>query len=128
MKSLDVTIYSTIMGTILMMPAAGVEWAQGNLHFSSHMFSWILLIVVAFFGQGLAGIWWNKGISVVGASTSAMFMNIPPFIAILVAFIVLGDPIRITQIAGGILIVIGVAVSNKKLANKEIPYKSINMS
>lgn len=112
MKSLDLTIYSTIMGTVLMLPAAGIEWAEGSLHFSTRLLSWILLVVVALFGQGLAGIWWNQGISVVGASASAMFMNIPPFVAIVVAFLALGDPIRIAQIAGGLLIVIGVTVSN----------------
>ncbi len=121
MNSTDVTIYSTIIGTILLIPATGIEWAQGDLHFGSSLFSWTILIVLALIAQGMAGLWWNKGISVVGASTSAMFMNIPPFVAILVAFIVLGDPIRLTQIAGGVLIVIGVAVSNRRHAGKVIP-------
>lgn len=121
MKSIDVTIYSTLIGTVLLFPAAGVEWAQGQLHASGGPFTWAMLIVVALIAQGLAGLWWNQGISVTGASTSAMFMNIPPFVAILVAYVALGDPIRPSQIAGGALIVIGVAVSNKKLADKAIP-------
>jgi drug/metabolite transporter (DMT)-like permease len=122
MSSFDVTIYATVLGTIFMTPAAVIEFAQGDLLASTHSLSWIILICVAIFGQGLAGFWWNQGISVVGASTSSMFMNIPPFVAILVAFLVLGDPIQIVQIAGGILILIGVAVSNKKLTPKTITY------
>jgi drug/metabolite transporter (DMT)-like permease len=122
MSSFDVTIYATVLGTIFMTPAAVIEFAQGDLLASTHSLSWIILICVAVFGQGLAGFWWNQGISVVGASTSSMFMNIPPFVAILVAFLVLGDPIQIVQIAGGILILIGVAVSNKKLTPKTITY------
>jgi drug/metabolite transporter (DMT)-like permease len=43
-----------------------------------------------------------------------MFMNIPPFIAIIVSFFALGDPIRAAQIAGGILILAGVAIANMK--------------
>ncbi|MDG0791722.1 DMT family transporter [Cohnella ginsengisoli] len=120
MKSIDVTIYSTLIGTALLFPAAGVEWAQGQQHAGGSPFTWAMLVFVALIAQGLAGLWWNQGISVAGASTSAMFMNIPPFVAILVAYAALGDPIRLTQIAGGALIVIGVAVSNKKLADKAI--------
>lgn len=121
MKSIDVTIYSTLIGTALLFPAAGVEWAQGHLHASGSPFTWATLIVVALIAQGLAGLWWNQGISVAGASTSAMFMNIPPFVAILVAYVALGDPIMLSQIAGGALIVIGVAVSNKKRADRALP-------
>ncbi|CAI6086768.1 hypothetical protein COHCIP112018_05168 [Cohnella sp. JJ-181] len=125
MPSADVTIYSTLIGTILLMPAAGVEWAQGHLHASGSAATWAMLIVVALIAQGLAGLWWNQGISRVGASTSAMFMNIPPFVAILVAYIALGDPIRLAQMAGGVLIVIGVAVSSKKPAGKAVPVHTV---
>jgi drug/metabolite transporter (DMT)-like permease len=45
-----------------------------------------------------------------------MFMNIPPFVAIVIAYLVLGDSIRVSQIAGGILILAGVAVSNRRKA------------
>jgi drug/metabolite transporter (DMT)-like permease len=118
MSSYDVTIYSTVIGTVLMSPAAAFEVIHGQMHISYHVLEWLLLVSVAIVGQGLAGFWWNQGISVVGASTSSMFMNIPPFIAIIVAFLVLGDPIRSAQIAGGILILIGVAVSNRKKSAK----------
>jgi len=120
MNSLDVTIYSTIIGTILMVPATGVEWMIGNLQFSGHISAWLLLIIMALIAQGVAGIWWNQGISKVGASTSAMYMNIPPFVAFIVAYLVLGDPIRITQIAGGILILIGVTLSSRKSVRKSV--------
>jgi drug/metabolite transporter (DMT)-like permease len=122
LSSFDVTIYATVIGTIFMTPAAVIEYAQGNLHYGVQSLSWIILIAVAVIGQGLAGFWWNEGISVVGASTSSMFMNIPPFVAIIVAFFVLGDPIRIAQIAGGILILIGVALSNRRFAVKAVTH------
>jgi drug/metabolite transporter (DMT)-like permease len=118
MASYDITIYAMVIGTLFMTPAAVIEFAQGQVHLSDQLLPWIILISAAVFGQGLAGFWWNQGISVVGASASSMFMNIPPFVAILVAFLVLGDPIQIVQIAGGVLILVGVAISNKKLYSK----------
>ncbi|WP_420849567.1 DMT family transporter [Paenibacillus montanisoli] len=114
LTSYEVTIYSTVIGTILMTPAVGVEAWSGHLHGSHRLFVWVLLVVVAVIGQGLAGFWWNQGIAVVGASMSAMFMNIPPFVAIVVSYFVLGDPIHAAQIAGGALILVGVAITNLK--------------
>ncbi|WP_219837328.1 DMT family transporter [Paenibacillus sp. R14(2021)] len=114
MSSYEVTIYATVIGTLMMSPAVGFESIGGHSHLSHQPMAWVLLVCVAVIGQGLAGFWWNQGIAVVGASTSAMFMNIPPFIAIIVSHFVLGDPIRIAQIAGGILILAGVAITNMK--------------
>ncbi|MFE5322212.1 DMT family transporter [Paenibacillus sp. NPDC056579] len=114
MTSYEVTIYSTVIGTILMSPAVAVEALNGDLHASHRVFTWVLLVCVAVIGQGLAGFWWNQGIAVAGASMSAMFMNIPPFIAIVVSHFVLGDPILPAQIGGGVLILAGVAITNMK--------------
>lgn len=116
MPSYDITILATLIGTVLMTPAALWEASQGHFHMSLHLTMWIILASVAIFGQGLAGFWWNQGISEVGASTSSMFMNIPPFVAIIVAYFVLGDSIQAVQLAGGVLILAGVAVSNRKPA------------
>lgn len=114
MTSYEVTIYSTVIGTILMSPAVTVEAFNGDLHASHQLHTWLLLVCVAVIGQGLAGFWWNQGIAVAGASMSAMFMNIPPFVAIIVSYFVLGDPILVAQIGGGLLILTGVAITNMK--------------
>lgn len=113
MPSYDITILATVIGTVLMTPAAVWEASQGQLHISLHASMWIVLALVAVIGQGLAGFWWNQGISVVGASASSMFMNIPPFVAIVVAYLVLGDAIRAAQIVGGILILAGVFLASR---------------
>lgn len=114
MSAYEVTIYATVIGTILMSPAVAVEAASGALHASDQLFMWVLLVSVAVIGQGLAGFWWNSGIAVAGASASAIFKNIPPLIAIIVSHFVLGEPILFMQIGGGILILAGVAITGMK--------------
>ncbi|WP_123040383.1 DMT family transporter [Cohnella candidum] len=129
MSSYEVTIYSTVIGTLMMSPAVSLEAVSGNFHWSHHAATWVLLVCVAVIGQGLAGFWWNQGIAVAGPSTSAMFMNIPPFVAIVVSFFVLGDPIRAAQIGGGLLILAGVAISNAKgrgLSGPRAPARELN--
>ncbi|MBP3963930.1 DMT family transporter [Paenibacillus lignilyticus] len=128
MSSYEVTIYSTVIGTILMSPAVGVEAWNGQLHGSHNWLVWLLLITVAVIGQGLAGFWWNQGIAVVGPSTSAMFMNIPPFVAIIVSFFVLGDPIKAAQIGGGILILAGVAITNMKRRQPQVRTAGVDVN
>jgi drug/metabolite transporter (DMT)-like permease len=115
MASYDITIMATVIGTVLMTPAALMETIEGHVHVSAHLTTWLILATAAVFGQGLAGFWWNQGISIVGASTSSMFMNIPPFVAIVVAYLLLGDPIQGSQIGGGVLILLGVALANSSM-------------
>lgn len=114
MPSYAVTIFATVLGSFLMIPAAAFEAFRGQTVMGHSLFVWLLLIAAAVVTQGLAGFWWNQGVARVGASTASMFMNIPPFIALIVAHFVLGDPILVSQLIGGVLILLGVAVSNQK--------------
>lgn len=114
MSPYAITIFATLIGTVMMVPAAFVEGAEGNAMVSGNTWDWVLLIAAGIIAQGLAGFWWNKGIAVAGAGTAAMFMNIPPFIALILAHFVLGDAINTSQILGGILVLSGVAVANRK--------------
>lgn len=113
MSSYDITILGTVIGTTFMTPAAVWEGVQGNIHYSGDAVMWIVLAAAAIIGSGLSGFWWNEAISVVGASTASVFMNVPPFVAIIASYFLLGDPITGAQIAGGALILLGVGLSNR---------------
>ncbi|NRD79154.1 DMT family transporter [Bacillus sp. BRMEA1] len=112
MNSYITTIYATILGSVLMIPAAGVESIAGGTLISHSLFMWVLLACAGILAQGIAGFWWNNGVAEVGAGTASMFMNIQPFVAILASHFVLGDPILLTQIFGGILVLLGVGIVN----------------
>jgi len=120
MDAVIITIYATTVGAIMMMPAAGVEIGVHQARLAHTVTMWALLIAASAFAQGLAGFWWNKGVAVVGASAAAMFMNIPPFIALIVAHLVLGDPIRIAQLVGGCAILGGVLIANRRAPRKHV--------
>lgn len=81
---------------------------------------WLLLIVTAIIMHGLCTYLWNNSIQKVGASDASLLMNLEPFIAMVVGLIVLGTPIEIVQLLGGIVIVCGVTISlrTKKLSSK----------
>lgn len=96
-----------------MVPAVTGEALLGHTVVSRGIWAWALLAAAAIVAQRIAGFWWNRGVSVIGAGTSAMFMNIPPFIALLTGHFVLHDAIYVTQVLGGVLVLLGVLIANK---------------
>ncbi len=112
MPSFVVTVYATVLGSVLMIPAAGVEGLVSGTAISHSVFMWLLLIFAAIFAQGMAGFWWNSGVAKVGAGTASMFMNVQPFVAILASHFILGNRIMLSQILGGILVLMGVYIAN----------------
>jgi drug/metabolite transporter (DMT)-like permease len=112
MDTFIITVYSTVLGSVLMIPAAGVENLMNGSVISHSLFMWILLSLAGIIAQGVAGFWWNKGVAKVGAGTASMFMNIQPFVAILASHFILGNQISLNQIIGGILVLLGVFIAN----------------
>ncbi|MEH7097206.1 DMT family transporter [Neobacillus vireti] len=112
MDTFIITVFSTVLGSVLMIPAAGVENLVSGSVISHSLLMWILLIFAGIMAQGVAGFWWNKGVAKVGAGTASMFMNIQPFVAILASHFILGNHISLNQILGGILVLLGVFIAN----------------
>lgn len=112
MNSYIITIYATVFGSVLMIPAAGVENVVAGTMVSDSLVMWLLLAGAGILAQGISGFWWNKGVAEVGAGTASMFMNIQPFAAIIASHFMLGDPILLNQIIGGILVLTGVFIAN----------------
>ncbi|MED3563943.1 DMT family transporter [Bacillus xiapuensis] len=116
LNSYVITVYATVLGSVLMIPAAGVESLVSGSVISHSPMMWILLIAAGIIAQGVAGFWWNGGVAKVGAGTASMFMNIQPFVAIIASHFILGDRILPMQIFGGILVLLGVFIANMQSA------------
>jgi len=124
MNTFIITVYSTVLGSVLMIPAAGVENLVSGSVMSHSLYMWILLSFAGIMAQGVAGFWWNKGVAKVGAGTASMFMNIQPFVAILASHFILGNHISINQIIGGILVLLGVFIANMPSAKSVVSTRS----
>ncbi|MEK4094064.1 MULTISPECIES: DMT family transporter [unclassified Viridibacillus] len=104
-----ITFYSNIFGLIGLLPF--VQWKYMEQALTVSLSYWLLLIVTAIIMHGLCTYLWNNSIQKVGASNASLLMNLEPFIAMVVGLIVLGTPIEIVQLLGGIVIVCGVTIS-----------------
>ena len=78
--------------------AAGVWWAIA--------YSGIMSLVVAY-------LIWYRGVRVIGPTRTAMFGNAQPIIALVVAWIALGETPTVWQLLGGTLIMSGLLVSRR---------------
>ncbi|MGE7923043.1 DMT family transporter [Viridibacillus arvi] len=104
-----ITFYSNIFGLIGLLPF--VQWKYMEQALTVPLSYWLLLIVTAIIMHGLCTYLWNNSIQKVGASNASLLMNLEPFIAMVVGLIVLGTPIDLFQLLGGIVIVCGVTIS-----------------
>ncbi|AIW16644.1 DMT family transporter [Vibrio tubiashii] len=76
----------------------------------------IPLIAYAGLAASIAAPWmWVKAIDLIGADSSAMFMNLMPVVAITLAATMLGEAVHSYHIMGGLLVVSGVVLSQLKL-------------
>ncbi|MFF2911557.1 DMT family transporter [Paenibacillus sp. NPDC057934] len=109
MDALNATAYSTFLGCILVFPVA--VWREPHEQ-NSHSYEWwVLLIGSALLIQGLCAIIWNNQIRKVGAAKASVFLNLQPFVAMVLGHFMLGTPVTFTQVGGSILIVCGVVLA-----------------
>lgn len=113
MSAYSISIFSSIVGMVLLLPMVYGEKRLNLLEVSGDWLIWALLIAMSVL-TALAGLWWIRGVAIVGPGRASLFNNIPPFVALLMGFLILGDAINWTQILGGILVLAGVFISNRK--------------
>ena len=106
------TTAAYVLGTVLILPTAlfaAPFFAPPRLGSAT---AW----AVAFY-QGIAGavahVWWYRAVHVVGPSRSAIFMNVQPVVGVLLAALLLGERVGVWDVAGGALVLAGVALTTR---------------
>ncbi|MGF1709634.1 DMT family transporter [Vibrio kagoshimensis] len=80
-----------------------------------------LIAYAAVAASVLAPWMWVKSINIIGADSSAMFMNLMPVVAIVLAATWLGEQIQHFHLLGGIMVISGVTLAQIKLTKKRLP-------
>lgn len=109
MDALVATVYTTVLGCVLVYPMA--VWSEPHVQVQPGFWWWVLLIGSALLIQGLCAVIWNAQIRKVGAAKASLFLNLQPFVAMVLGYITLGTPISLTQVAGSVLIICGVVLA-----------------
>jgi drug/metabolite transporter (DMT)-like permease len=75
---------------------------------------WISILFLGIFCSGLAYIAWYDALQVLSAAQTGVFLYIEPLVAVVVAAIVLAEPITWGSLLGGMVILIGVWLVNRE--------------
>jgi drug/metabolite transporter (DMT)-like permease len=104
---------ATLMGVLIAMPVllaisgpywSAVQWEQVDV------WVWIAIVFSGGLSTGLAIAIWNTAVKNVGASNTAVYGNLVPFVALLGGMLFLGETVTGYQLVGGGLIIGGVVL------------------
>ena len=100
-------------GLIFLVPIYFIEMSMGYLIKLGQPFYLTLTYVVLF--PGLASFFfWIKGISIIGANRSGIFLHLMPIFGAIMAMIIFDEKFMFYHFLGAIFIFMGIILSNKK--------------
>ena len=106
------TTAAYICGTILVVPLAAATAPLFPMPKITAGVAWAVVLYQALLGA-VAHIWWYRAVQVVGPSRSAVFMNLTPIVGVVLAALLLGEPIDVWHVAGAALVLAGVALTTR---------------
>lgn len=99
--------YSTLVGTILLFAPACINGLLQNVrHYS--LTAWLGIFYLGFFGTVLGFVWYYEGIRAIGPTKASLYINFVPVSAVLLASILLGEPLTASLLTGTIFVSLGV--------------------
>jgi drug/metabolite transporter (DMT)-like permease len=111
LSPLAAVCWSSIVGTfLLLIPALFYGSFAEALHFPWPV--WLSIGYLGLFGTVVGFLWYFEGIQTIGPSRAAVFINFVPVSGVLLATLLLGEPLDISLLGGGFLVVLGAYLAN----------------
>jgi drug/metabolite transporter (DMT)-like permease len=104
--------YSCMIGTLALLPPALMEGVLGGLRHYPWS-AWLSILYLGLMGTVMGFIWYYEGIKAIGPARAGVFINIVPLSSVLLAFFLLHEPVDISLLAGAVLIITGVYLTNR---------------
>jgi drug/metabolite transporter (DMT)-like permease len=73
--------------------------------------AWVSLTYSGIFALVIAYLFWYRGVRVLGPTRTAMYSNLQPVFAVIVAWLVLGESVTAWEVAGAISIITGLVLT-----------------
>ncbi len=106
---------STLLGTIYLIPFVIMEDSIKNIALYP-LVAWGSIAYMAILATFFAYSIWYKGVEKFGASKTSIFVNLVPVFGVLASSFMLHERVHAIIILGGILVIIGVLITNKTKA------------
>lgn len=103
--------YSSVVGAVALFFPAYLEGVIEDLAYYSTL-EWFGIFYLGFFGTVVGFVWYYQGIKTIGPMKASQFINFVPISALLLAFFILNEPITLSLLIGGLLVIFGVYLTN----------------
>lgn len=111
LSPLAAVCWSSLAGTVLLLiPALSYGSFAEALNFP--WTAWLSIGYLGAFGTVIGFLWYFEGIKSIGPSRAAVFINFVPVNGVLLATLLLGEPLDISLLGGGCLVVCGAYLAN----------------
>jgi drug/metabolite transporter (DMT)-like permease len=111
LSPLDAVTWSCIIGGAMLLPPALAEGLLSNVGGFSAI-DWASVAYLGVFGTGLGFCWYYQGIKAIGTTRASVFINLVPVSAVLLGFLVLGEPVSPSLLVGALLVIAGLSMTN----------------
>jgi drug/metabolite transporter (DMT)-like permease len=112
-SAVTITAYGMAAGSVLLLPIGLHElFRQSWTAVSSQ--AWAAFVFSAIVSAGIAFSLWYQGVRRLGVTRTVAYHYLVPFVAVVFAVLFLGERVTLLQVAGGIAIIGGVAVVQRK--------------
>jgi drug/metabolite transporter (DMT)-like permease len=105
MMSVAMVCGGLFLGLVAWPEIVSQDWAHVSLA------GWLALAFTTILGGGVAFVIWYKSIGEIGASRTAIYNNLIPPVAVVIAFAALGERFTWVQALGAVLVLAGVALT-----------------
>lgn len=104
--------YASLSGTLIL---GGIVAWQGELDrvVPNDIGVWWDIGYLAVFGTVLAFVWYYQGVHAIGAARAAQFINLVPVSGVLLGLLLLNEPLTLSVLTGGGLVVLGLLLTNR---------------
>ena len=116
------TTYAALIGTAMLAVVAAFTGDLGIPGVSWR--AWAAVGFIGVFGTAWAFVWFYEGVRAIGPARAAVFINLVPVAAITLGVLLLGEPLELSMLVGGALVVAGIWILNRPQSAPPVPVAS----
>jgi drug/metabolite transporter (DMT)-like permease len=108
---LAITTVTTLWGALMLTVGMPFEWDAWQANEVS-VAAWGSIVYLGAGGTALAFVWYAEGLQRLGAARTAVFNNLVPVFGVSFGTLILGEPLLISMMVGGLVAISGVTLTN----------------
>jgi drug/metabolite transporter (DMT)-like permease len=104
--------YASCIGAAALLLPALAEGLVGRIP-DYLLIDWWSLFYLGFFGTVIGFVWYYQGIQAIGPTRAGLFINFVPVSAVLLAFLILHEPLTLSLLTGTMFVCTGTYLANR---------------